>query len=55
LNNPAFTVSHGPGRVDTKRVYYIRKAAYETLTKWGVEIHNPVVEEKLASNTSIPE
>jgi hypothetical protein len=51
LNNPAFTVSHGPGPDETKRVYYIRKAAYETLSKWGVEVPIPVLEEKLTSNT----
>jgi len=47
LNDPAIMVFHGPGPDDTKRVYYIRKAAYETLRKWGIEVHKPLLEEPL--------
>ena len=32
---------------NAKRVFYIRKAAYETLSQWGVEIPKPVLEEKV--------
>jgi hypothetical protein len=49
LNNSAFTVSHGPGPDDTKRVYYVRKAAYDVLRKWDVEITKPITEEPLPS------
>jgi hypothetical protein len=31
----------------TEKVYYIRKAAFETLRGWGVEVNEPVLKERL--------
>jgi hypothetical protein len=49
LDNPAFMDFHGPGPDDTKRVYCVRKAAYDVLRKWDVEITKPLIEEPLSS------
>lgn len=48
LNDPASMIEHHrDDRSDVKRVYYIRKVGYETLGKWGVEVHKPLLEEPL--------
>jgi len=48
LNNPASMIEHHrDDRSDVKRVYYIRKVGYETLRKWGAEVHKPLLEEPL--------
>src|ERR1043166_8970670 len=49
LNDPVSMVVHGPGPDDAKRVYYIRKAAYDVLRQWDVKIAKPLIEEHLDS------
>ena len=50
LNDPAFW--HEPIEQDKDssaedRVYFVRQEAYETLQKWGIRVHKPVIRERL--------
>jgi hypothetical protein len=49
LNDPATiggTQFDGEKQIDLGREYYIRKAAYEALRDWGVQVAEPVLREK---------
>jgi hypothetical protein len=43
LTDDADRVEHAPDGREVGRVYYVRKAAYETLWQWGVDVPRPVL------------
>ena len=50
LDDDAFTqgkIEEGEQAGITEKVYYIRKEAFETLRRWGVQVHEPVLKELL--------
>ena len=48
LSDPGYTV-RTYSKTDRRRVYSVRKEAYEALTEWGVQIDKPVIEEPLTN------